>query len=1019
MLRKLIEKPIAVSMTLIAVIVLGIVAANLLPVSLMPDVPIPNITVQVSVPGQSARQVDVGIIAPLRNQLMQVGYLKEIRTESRDDGGYLFLQFEYGADIDFLFIEVNEKIDRAMNSLPRDIERPRVIKASATDIPAFYLNASLKEAAGSDPSMSRFMELSSLVSQIIVKRIEQIPEVAMVDVSGTVYPQLLIVPRLEKMEALGVGLNDIETAIANNNINLGSLTIRDGEYRYSVRFENTLTGKSDIENVFLKIHDRLYRLGELAEVTQQPQPRTGMVRSDGRDAVTLAVIKQSDARMKTLRQAIDELMENFRYDYPDVDFELTRDQTQLLAYSIDNLKWNIVLAAVLACLILFVFVGDFRAAALIGITIPLSLIISFFFFHLVGISINVISLSGMILCVGMMVDNTIIVIDNITQYWKKGISLRDSIVKGTGEVFTPMLSSVLTTISVFVPLIFLSGIAGALFYDQAMAVSIGLLASLFVAVLVIPVYFLLFYKKFSVPPTNRLLSRIDISAGMMGIYEKALKGVFRHRGVMWVLFLALIPTTFLVYRAIDKERLPPLTYDDILLHIDWNEMISVEENDRRTQGVLDEIEAWTVQSTSMIGAQDFMLSHTDDLSSSEAMVYIRGTESSVIPRLEERIAAHLHAGFPAASYDFQVSGNIFDVIFSDTEAPLTVRLRQKDGKAPVPDKPNALLRRISADIPEIRFEPVLWNEDQLFTADLELMTLYNVDDRALFSVLKNALNQNTVFTISTESILIPVVSGENRPVRDILQGSVMNRDGVAVPLRTLLTETRDRDLKNITSGSEGNYYPLPVRAEAKDIPELMTRIREVVQQDGAYDVEFSGSYFSNRSMIRELIIVLLISLLLLYFILAAQFESVVQPLIILSEVIIDICGALVLLQICGASINLMSLIGIVVMCGIIINDSILKVDTINRLRKEGHSLLRAIMEGGARRLKPIVMTSLTTILALVPFLSRGNMGADLQYPLSLALIGGMVVGTLVSIFYIPLLYFEIYKRKGNAGRGKK
>ncbi len=191
----------------------------------------------------------------------------------------------------------------------------------------------------------------------------------------------------------------------------------------------------------------------------------------------------------------------------------------------------------------------------------------------------------------------------------------------------------------------------------------------------------------------------------------------------------------------------------------------------------------------------------------------------------------------------------------------------------------------------------------------------------------------------------------------------------------------------------------------------MSTIRAVVQQNDDFDVGFSGSYFSNRTMIGELIVVLTVAFLLLFFILAAQFESLVQPLIILSEILVDIFGALLILWLLGASINLMSLIGLVVMCGVVINDSILKVDTINKLRKNGYSLIRAIMEGGSRRIKPIVMTSLTTILAVLPFLYRGDMGSDLQYPLSLTLISGMIVGTVVSVFYVPVFYYTIYKSK--------
>ena len=1015
MLRKLIEKPIAVTMTLIAVIVLGVVAANLLPVSLMPDVAIPHITVQVSYPGHSARQLDAAIVNPLQRELMQVGNLAEIRSESRDDHGTIYLHFEYGSDIDFLFIEVNEKIDRAMNNLPREMERPRVVKASATDIPAFYLDVKLKgngrASSGRFEASSRFVELSALVSQVITKRLEAIPQVAMVDISGLVYPEILIVPRQAQMEALGVTLDDLERVIQSNNITLGNLSIRDGEYTYDIRFENTVTGKTDIENLYLKLNGRLFQLKELVEVIEQPQPRRGIVRSGSEEALTLAVIKQSDAKMKELKKEVTVLLESLEADYPEVEFDLTRDQTQLLEYSIDNLKDNIVLAAVLACLILLLFMSNFRSPALIAITIPLTLVISFLFFHLLGITINVISLSGLILGIGMIVDNSIIVIDNITQYWSKGNSLRDSIVRGAGEVFTPMLSSVLTTISVFVPLIFLSGIAGALFYDQAMAVSIGLLVSLGAAVLVIPVYYLLFNRNLTAPSVNRILKQIDISDRMTRLYERALKGVFRHRLVMWILFLAVIPLTWALYQALEKERMPELTHDDIILSIDWNDPVSVQESDRRIHHLLTEIAGLTAKTTTLAGPQQFVLAHTPELSSSEAFVYLQGITTEDVPKIEEKAAASLQKRYPEASFVFKASGNLFDMIFSDTEAPLVARLRQRDGQAPSPDRLNALLDKIARQIPDIPFDPVLWNEHMLLVARPELMMLYGVDYDDLYAVLRNTLNQNSLFTITNGAIPILVNSGENRPIDDLLRGHVLNRDSVPVPLHTLLLETQSRDLKSIVSGSEGNYYPLSIEADSRDIPRLMEEIRQVVQQDGEFDVEFSGSWFSNRSMIRELIVVLLVALFLLYFILAAQFESLIQPLIILSEIVVDICGAFLFLWLFGSGINLMSMIGLVVMAGIIINDSILKVDTINKMRKEGYGLLRAIMTAGVRRLKPIVMTSLTTTLALVPFLSRGNMGADLQYPLSLALIGGMLVGTLVSIFFIPLAYYEIYKRR--------
>ncbi|MEG0500132.1 MAG: efflux RND transporter permease subunit, partial [Rikenellaceae bacterium] len=470
MIKKLIERPIAVSMSLIALVVLGIVAINYLPVSLMPDIDIPQITVQVSNPGASVREIDDNLLKPLKNQLMQVVGLKNITTEARSDAGTIFMTFEPGSNVDIIFIEVNEKMDRAIASLPKEVERPKVLKASATDIPAFYLNLTIKNSASSSDGKLpeagvRFTELGNFARDVITKRIEQLPQTAMVDVSGLVSPELLCVPDYKKLTSMGVGIELLENAIKSNNVTLGALSIKDGLYRYNIHFDSNITTKEDIENIYINYDGRIFQFKELCEVIERPAKRSGMVRSGVENAVTMAIIKQNDAKMEDLQESIATLIADLEKEYPDIRFELTRDQTKLLTYSIDNLKSNLLIGAILACLVIFFFMKDFRSPILITITIPLSLIITLLTFHLMGITINIISLSGLVLGMGMMVDNSIIVIDNVTQHWQRGLPLKDAIAKATGEVFTPMLSSVLTTCSVFLPLIFLSGVAGSLFYD--------------------------------------------------------------------------------------------------------------------------------------------------------------------------------------------------------------------------------------------------------------------------------------------------------------------------------------------------------------------------------------------------------------------------------------------------------------------------------------------------------------------------------------------------------------------------
>jgi len=1011
MVEFLIKRPIAVTMSLITALVLGILAINFLPVSLMPEVKIPQVTVQVSAENLSARELDVSVIKPLRNQLTQLNHLVDIRTESRDGSGNIFMEFEHGSDIDFIFIEVNEKIDRT--NLPRTIERPRTLKANATDIPAFYINLTLKENNGNPATnMQKFVDLSKFTLSVIAKRIEQIPEVAMVDISGQILSEMVIKPNLPKLEALGMRPEDVEKAITNNNINLGNLTIRDGEYQYNIRFTSTLTSKEDIENVYCKINNRLYQIKEIANVEEVPQKQTGLVRSDGKPAITMAIIKQADARMDDLKQEINKLTEVFRKDYPHIDFVITRDQTALLDYSINNLTQNLLMGIVLACFVIFFFMQDFRSPLLITVTIPIALIISMLFMFIWGISINIISLSGIVLGVGMMVDNSIIVIDNISQRWDKGELLQTAVIKGTNEVFTPMLSSVLTTCSVFLPLIFMSGISGALFYDQAMAVTIGLLSSLAVSVIIIPVYYFLLYRGMTTRTQNHFLSRFQL-LNYETVYEKGLKWVFRHQLFVWSMVIGMVIGSCLIFISIEKRKLPPITENDLLLNIEWNKRINSEENSRRTQELIQALKNMLAQHTVMAGTQKFLLSHTKENSISEAILYLKTIHSDSIGPLKQRIADFMQNHYPEAVYSTESSGNIFDMIFAEKEPDLVARLRSTNGRSPEPDKLNLLIKTIRQQIPELYIEPVAWQEVIQLRTNPELMTLYGIDYPTLFYKLKSTFNENQIFTLNEGEYSVPIILGdEENTLQHILQNnSVKNQDMVEIPLHTLVKESRVNDLKTIISGPEGEFYPLNLNVKAQDIPQITRQITDIIAKNPNFEVSYSGNYYSNRMMIRELAVILLISVLLLYFILAAQFESLIQPVIILSEIIIDLFGALFLLWICGSSINIMSMIGIIVMCGIVINDSILKVDTINRLRRQGYMLKRAIMMAGNRRLKPIIMTSLTTILAIAPFLFTGSLGADLQFPLSLTIIGGMFLGTIVSIYFIPLAYYYIYKNQ--------
>lgn len=1003
-MKKLLHRPIAVTMCLIALVVMGCLALRYIPVSLMPDIDVPQITVQANMPGYSAREIDRDVISPLRGQLMQVAGVKDIRSESRMDAGYVVMTFEPGSNIDLLFIEVNEKIDRTMNTMPKDMERPKVIKASAMDIPAFYLDVWLKN----ETNDLAFAQLGRFAKGVVSKRIEQLPQTAMVDISGTVGTEITCLPYYDKLQTLGLTTHDIEAAIQRNNITLEALSVVDGLYRYNIHFDSQLLTKDDVANIYINHDGRLLQLKDLCRIEERVAQRNGIDRHGKHNAVTMAIIKQNDAQMADLQQSMEGLLENMRSEYPEIEFELTRDQTYLLTYTISNLKANLYVGVLLACLILFLFMRQWRLSLLIVMTIPLSLILTLLCFYLLGISMNIISLSGLILGVGMIVDNSIIVIDNVMRRWREGMELQTAIVKGTREVFAPMLSSVLTTCSVFIPLIFLSGVAGTLFYDQAMGVTIALFASLAVATLVIPVYFHLLFKKKQQAPvvTNK-------STVLYQSYEKVMRWVFRHARICLLVLACMVPLTGIIFWQIEKERMPSVEQNDMLMTIEWNMGISATENDRRVMELMESLGDEVETSTSMAGTQEFLLSHTKDITASEAIVYVKARSVEGLKQIKEKVVAALQRKFPTASVAFGESGNLYNMIFHTDEADLEVHLQDQDGRRPGIASARQFTDSLRARFPGITVMPVVTETNIRYVADMEQMAVYKVSYDQLYARLKEQMSRNRIFEINDGAQSVPVMVGtDDKESSRILNSTVKNSEGTDVPISYLVRETKGEDYKRLPAGNGGEFYSIDLNATDKEVEQVMDYVEDQVHQPKSeLSASFAGGYFTSRQLIGELALVLSVALALLYFILAAQFESFIQPLIILLEMVVDVFFVVAALWLLGESVNVMSMIGIVVMSGIIINDSILKIDTINRLRRGGMSLLRAIMMAGHNRLKPIIMTSLTTMLAILPFLHRGDMGSALQYPLSLTIIVGMGIGTMVSLFIVPLFYYLIYKNR--------
>lgn len=1025
MIRFLIYRPVSVIVIYLALALLSIWSMQRIPISLLPAIDIPQITILVEHADFSAREVENKVLKPLRQQLLQIDGVENIEGTAQHESGMIRLRFAYGRDIDYAFLEVNEKVDQSLNSLPEGLSRPRVVKASADELPAFYL--SLHYKAGLEGGEAAFIQISEFADQVVRRRLEQQKSIALVDLSGGSSQQIRITPNEQLLINLGISQADIQVALEMADLSMGSIIVREREYQYLVRLGQNLATVKDVQETALRIDNRVFSLKDLAQVALFERPPNGLYFFNRHRAISLAIVKNSNARVEELEVELEDILLSFEKEYPAIAFEKSRDQLFLLKHSLSNLQQSLWLSGILAMFIVFLFYRQWRVPLIIALIIPISVLLSLLFFNAFGLSINIISLSGLILGLGLMIDNGIIVLDNISQLAKKGKSPAEACIAGTNEMIRPLLSSMLTTCSVFIPLIFLSGISGALFYAQAVAVSIGLVVSYLVAITLLPVlYFSLekigntkqegpspklfhFLKgaPFQLPTSNFQLQH--------KLYHRGYHFTFKYPAIILFIALLLMVVGYFSAKRLPIQQLPDIPQTAFEVYLDWNENIKPTIAQQRLQRLFTNLNEDSLIYNAHIGQQQYLFNYDPLQKASVVHLYVQCQNQAANEQTQASLKAAIKTSYPAATAQFLPERTVFEQLFPTQGAKVRAGLLLAENATE--EESLGVFRQLSntfqqsfpqGELPAPAIENLI-----LLVPNMDQLLFYQLTRDQLFQELKRALSGRELMVLKHFNKAIPVViSGPSTDLEQLLQTfQIKTKEGNWIPVQQLLGLQRLKSFKQIYSSRNGEY--LPVIAEGVSSVALVNFFKQYKQKYPDVKMDLTGNYFNNRDLFRELLMVLGVSMLLLYFIMAAQFESLLQPIIILLEIPVSLAGSLLFLYLGGATLNAMAFIGMVVTAGIIINDSIIKIDTINRLRQEGLPPLKAIHEGGKRRLNPIIMTSLTSILAVVPFLWGSDLGASLQRPLALALIGGMTIGTLVSLFLIPLIYFWFIRKQPN------
>jgi len=1011
MVRFLINRPIAVFLSFIGILFFSVLAIRNLPVSLLPGIEVPSVVIKVDYPNNPAQIIENSILKSIRGELNSLNNLKSIESTASSETGLIKLQFEYGTRMDLAYIEINEKVDRLQESLPRDMDRPRIIRINTSDIPIIRVQVLPKNSAD-------LVALSQLSDRVLKKRIEQIEGVSIVDINGIREQFISIEPNTAQLSALNIPESQIESVLNSANRELGQLSIKDGQYRYFVRMANRLDDLDEIKKLPLTTPTgEVISLQQIADVKFETEKVLSYHLFGQQEGLVITVHKQNSAKMTELVPLMYEAIELFKTDYPDVDFELTQDQSTLLNAGIDNLTTSLIYGGIFAFAVLFLFMGNFKMPIIMGITLPVSLTISFLLFRAAGLSINIISLSGLALGLGMLIDNAIIVIDNITRKRKDGLDIIEACVSGVNEVMAPLISSVLTTLAVFVPLVFLNGLSGALFYDQAVSVAIILGTSLMVAFILLPLLYRVFFEK----SKKQVKEDSKFFLLVLRVYKAFYNLIWRFKVISFSLLLLLIPLTYFVLTDFEKTGLPNIEKTETLLTINWNEPIDAEANKTRVSTLINDLEGRPTTEAD-IGISQFLLS-VEDGRVENAVVYLKFDTKEEKVDAEKWVANYFQQRHPNATLEIEDAPNAFDQIFK-TDGRYFVAKWKNIGQSELMGQGDlaSLLEDVSniTSVPTQDGKGFLYEESLEATIDNEALAFYSISEGMFKNALSTALDGFLVTEIRRFGEVIPIkIQRSSGDLQQQLQSVyVTGRERQQYPLSKFIKLDFIKVEKNITADRTGPYQSLEWESLTdSDIIKLTAELPKVASKYGL-TVDFGGTYFDDQENLRQLIFILIISVALLYFILAAQFESLIQPLIVIFTLPLGILGALLVLQLAGASLNVMSAIGIIVMLGIMVNDAILKIDTINRLRllpnQEGSPreiLAAVIAKTGQIRLKPIIMTSITTILALLPVIFSSGIGADLQRPLVFSVIGGLTIGTFTALYFVPLAYWFVSRKK--------
>jgi HAE1 family hydrophobic/amphiphilic exporter-1 len=1026
-----IRRPIAVAMFFVAVVFLGVISFTRLPVDLLPDIAYPKLVIYTGNPDTGPAEIERFITEPIEAAVGRVPGIDHVESVSRDGVSMVVLRFAWGTDMDFAALNVRESLDGLRGSLPERAQRPVVLRTDPRSEPIMAISV----AADAD-----LWSLKDLTESVFRRRFEQIDGVAQAALTGGLEREIHVDVDAGRLESYGITIDQIATALAAANTSAQSGTIRQGRFRYALRTLGELQSVDQIGGIVITqagagsgAPPGRVLLRDIATIEDGFRERESIARYNGREAVGLLIFKESGANTVRVAERVDEVLEQLRSEYPAVEADVAMSQAGFVSGAISNLIQEMILGAVLAFLVLTVFLRDPRYPIAIALAIPISVVTSFGLFHLAGISINIMSLGGLALGTGMLVDNSIVVIENIFRNRERGLAAAAAAALGAEEVQRAITAATLTTIAVFGPIIYVEGVAGEMFASLSFAVAFSLLASLLVAVMLLPVMAARWtdddHVKERTPgrlarvfsgPLNAFDRRWQEFADF---YQATLARALQHRARVVFACLLLLLLTVPIALGLPRSVLPDVDQGEFRARLELPRGTPLDVTAERAtllESLIAGDEGVAVV-FSRIGRQAAVVGMDEEHSGlNTALLEVRlhaGQRTrDVLERLRPKLAA-----LPPGSVSLETGhATALGRLLGAGEADLAVRVRGEDMDSAMAYA--ALVAARLHEVPEVnnvRVGVELGQPEYIIEIDRERAAAFGIDPSEVVAVIENAMRGKAAANpFVAFDRKIPIIVRLPEDARRSL--ATLDRLTVEdVPVRELIRVRESVGPVEVQRLDQSRVVPVYADASGRDVEAAVGAVETALAgtpPPPPMRFDIGGENEEMRRSFRELLFAFLLAVLLVYMILAAEFESLVQPFTILLSVPLGLIGAILALWLFGGGLNTVSLIGIVILVGIVDNNAVVMIDFINQRKAEGAPLRDAILDAGRARLRPIVMTTVTTMLAITPMMLGLGAGAGLQAPLAIAVFGGLFTATALTLLVIPIVYELIEESRGTLRR---